>query len=453
MIEKAPELDHYSLNLVNDLKHENTYTSLVVPQLKRIEKDYLYWDKIKYTQKPTTLKMDNPENYSKEVWRLIKTKRLLNLNSYTLRQFDEKGFPKDVGVDYKFQINPFLQEKLHYLDFNFGAGLRKEKLLTDLDKEYYLNNALMEESIFSSMIEGATTTRIKAKEMLRKKKKPKTKSEQMILNNYQAIQFISENKEKDLSIEKLFQIHHLVTENTLEAGDIAIFRTTDDVLVMNQITGEIVHTPPNHKELNGLMQSFCDFFNHNPKENFIHPIVKASILHFLIGYIHPFVDGNGRTARAIFYWYLLKNGYWLSEYLSISRVIMKTKAQYEKAFMYTEIDDMDVTYFIHYQVKVLTQAFEDLKNYVAKKKKEEQNIAKYYKISGVNERQAQILFWIEKDNNRFFTVKEIETVFTVNNQTARTDLENLVKRELLKKVAIDKKSSNYWKGDNFDNIV
>ncbi|WP_366511954.1 Fic family protein [Maribacter sp.] len=51
------------------------------------------------------------------------------------------------------------------------------------------------------------------------------------------------------------------------------------------------------------------FFNNNPKKNFIHPIVKASILHFLIGYIHPFVDGNGRTARAIFYWYLLKNGY------------------------------------------------------------------------------------------------------------------------------------------------
>ncbi|MDO6515743.1 Fic family protein [Zobellia uliginosa] len=339
------------------------------------------------------------------------------------------------------------------MDFNFGAGLQKEKLLSDLDKEQYLNNALMEESIFSSMVEGATTTRVKAKEMLRKKKKPKNKSEQMILNNYQAIQFISENQEEDLSIDKLFEIHRLVTHNTLEGDNIGVFRTSDDVHVMNHITGEIIHTPPKFKELHELMQSFCEFFNSNPKENFVHPIVKASILHFLIGYIHPFVDGNGRTARAIFYWYLLKNGYWLAEYLSISRVIMKSKVQYEKAYIYTEIDDMDVTYFVHYQVKVLTQAFEDLKKYVAKKKKEKLNFSKFLKIDGINERQAQILFWIEKDKNRAFTVKEIQTIFSITNQTARTDLEGLVSREFLKKVPIDKKSSNYWKGNRFESLT
>lgn len=310
----------------------------------------------------------------------------------------------------------------------------------------------MEESIFSSMIEGAITTRVKAKDMLRKGKKPSNKSEQMILNNYKTIQFISEHKNEDITIEKLFKIHKLVTENTLETENCGIFRTSNDVMVMNQITGEIVHTPPSFEELNELMQSFCDFFNKNPKENFIHPIVKASIIHFLIGYIHPFVDGNGRTARALFYWYLLKNGYWLTEYLSISRVILKTKTQYEKAYIYTEIDEMDVTYFIHYQVKVLIQAFEDLKNYISKKKKEENKLAKYLKLSNINERQAQILFWIEEDNNRFFTVREVENIFQITNQTARTDIEELVEREFLKKISINKKSFNYWKGEKFDTL-
>lgn len=219
---------------------------------------------------------------------------------------------------------------------------------------------------------------------------------------------------------------------------------------MNDLTGEIVHTPPPFKELDDLMKSFCEFFNNNPKENFIHPIVKASILHFLIGYIHPFVDGNGRTARALFYWYLLKNGYWLTEYLSISRVIMKSKTQYENAYLYTEIDDMDVTYFIHYQVKVLTQAFEDLKEYVAKKKKEVQNLAQFYKEPSINERQAQILFWVNENSTRNFTVKEIENVFSVTNQTARTDLESLVEKNILKKIKINQKTANYWKGDSFD---
>lgn len=308
----------------------------------------------------------------------------------------------------------------------------------------------MEESIFSSMIEGATTTRVKAKDMLRKNKKPKNKSEQMILNNYKTIQYISDHQNEDISVEMLYDIHRLVTENTLEDENVDVFRDNNEINVVNELTGDIVHTPPNFEELNELMKSFCEFFNNNPKEDFIHPIVKGSILHFQIGYIHPFVDGNGRTARAIFYWYLLKNGYWLTEYMSISRVIMKTKVQYEKAYLYTEIDDMDVTYFIHYQVKVLLKAFEDLKVYVAKKKKEQSKLSKYLKFEGINERQAIILQKIEEDNNRFFTVKEIENTFNITNQTARTDIEELVKLNFLKKIAVNKKTYNYWKGDAFD---
>jgi Fic family protein len=399
----------------------------------KIESEYLYWDKVKYL---------GFEKESGELWEEIKLIRKLISKKFVLNSKHK--------IQLEYGVNDFLQQKLHYLDFNFGAGIQKEQLLSDLDKHQYLSNALMEESIFSSMIEGATTTRVKAKEMLRKGKKPNNKSEQMILNNYKTIQYISENKSAEITIHKLFEIHKLVTYNTLEEENCGVFRASNDVLVMNQITGEIVHTPPTFKELGALMTSFCDFFNHNPKEEFIHPIVKASILHFLIGYIHPFVDGNGRTARALFYWYLLKNGYWLTEYLSISRVILKTKTQYEKAYIHTEIDGLNVSYFIHYQVKVLTQAFEDLKEHLSKKKKEENALNKYLKISNINERQAQILFWIEEDANRFFSVKEIENIFSVTNQTARTDIEELVDQHFLKKISINKKSFNYWKGNKFD---
>lgn len=442
MIEEAP-LFEFS-DQIKDIKLLDVLIALEIPKFISIEENYPYWDKVKYISKPTHYEI-NQKDFTKKLWIALKTKRHL------------KSINRRIGIDsiirYKYNISDFLQQKLHYLDFNFGAGIQKEQLLSDLDKHQYLSNALMEESIFSSMIEGATTTRVKAKDMLRKGKKPSNKSEQMILNNYKTIQFISEHKNEEITIEKLFEIHKLVTENTLEDENCGVFRTSNDVMVMNQITGEIVHTPPSFQELNDLMKSFCAFFNENPKENFIHPIVKASIMHFLIGYIHPFVDGNGRTARALFYWYLLKNGYWLTEYLSISRVILKTKTQYEKAYIYTEIDEMDVTYFIHYQVKVLIQAFEDLKNYISKKKKEENKLSKYLKLPNINERQAQILFWIEEDSNRFFTIKEIENIFKITNQTARTDIEDLVQRELLKKVSINKKSFNYWKGEKFDSVV
>ena len=132
---------------------------------------------------------------------------------------------------------------------------------------------------------------------------------------------------------------------------------------------------------------------------------------------------------------------------------MKTKVQYEKAYLYTEIDDMDVTYFIHYQVKVLLRAFEELKIYVAKKKKEQSKLSKYLKLENINERQAILLHKIEDDNNRFFTVKEVENTFNITNQTARADIEELVVKGFLKKVAINKKSFNYWKGDSFDTAL
>ncbi|GGC83754.1 transposase [Flavobacterium lutivivi] len=447
MIEKAPKVD---IKISESNVFRNGIFESLSQSFSKIESEYLYWDKVKYLNKQINIITGKEDEIdTTELWQNVKFKRSLNRKLAFAFLKKEK---ETLGIKHTcyYNINDFLQQKLHYLDFNFGAGIQKEQLLNDIDKHRYLTNALMEESIFSSMIEGATTTRIKAKEMLRKGKKPSNKSEQMILNNYKTIQYISEHKDEDISIEKLFEIHRLVTENTLEAEHIGVFRNSNDVMVMNQITGEIVHTPPTFDELDELMKSFCDFFNNNPKNNFIHPIVKASILHFLIGYIHPFVDGNGRTARALFYWYLLKNGYWLTEYLSISRVILKTKTQYEKAYIYTEIDEMDVTYFIHYQVKVLIQAFEDLKSYIAKKRKEENKLSKYLKLPNINERQAQILYWIEEDSNRFFTVKEIETIFKITNQTARTDIEYLVEKGFLKKVSINNKSFNYWKGENFD---
>lgn len=452
MIEKAPiiDIDREFVGIDNSYLNQILYAGQEVT--RKIEEEYLYWDKIKY------LNNDNIDNLKQA----LKSKALDKFKNNELLWIATKANRKHNQIrrflfssnfnyiTYYYNENNYLKRKLYYLDFNFGGGLQKEQLLSELEKQQYLKNALMEEAVFSSMIEGATTTRVKAKEMLRKNKKPKTHSEQMILNNYKTIQYISENKNEDISIEKLYELHQLVTENTLEEENVGVFRKSNDVNVVNEITGEIAHIPPKFERLDGLMKSFVEFFNPKDDEYFIHPIIKASILHFLIGYIHPFVDGNGRTARAIFYWYLLKNGYWLTEYLSISRVIMQTKTQYEKAYLYTEIDDMDVTYFIHYQVKVLIKSFEDLKGYVAKKKKEEIKLVKFLQLEGINERQAEILYKLERKENKSFTVKEIENTYAVTNQTARTDIEELVEKGFLKKVAINKKSFNYWKGDKFD---
>ena len=111
----------------------------------------------------------------------------------------------------------------------------------------------------------------------------------------------------------------------------------------------------------------CDFANGKTPGEFVHPAIRSIILHFWLAYDHPFLDGNGRTARALFYWSMLHHHYWLCEFISISHLILKAPAEYERAFLYTETDDNDLTYFIIYHLKLIRRAVDELHKYIARK--------------------------------------------------------------------------------------
>jgi Fic family protein len=352
---------------------------------------------------------------------------------------------------FKYNTTDYIQKGLHEFDLNFGGSLSSENIISEEEKKRILVSSIMEEAIASSQIEGAVTTRKKAKEMLRKNKKPVNKSEQMIMNNYLTIKHIVEIKNEPITIDKLFEIHQLITHKTLDdANDEGKYRDNNEVNVVDAIDGEIVHFPPSFEKVPELMTELFHFFNENDDDNFIHPIVKACIIHFLIGYIHPFVDGNGRTARALFYWYLLKSGYWLTEYLSISRLIVKSKTQYALAYLYSETDDNDLTYFIHFKIKIMLSAYDDLKKYLQRKMKEKIQLNEFQRIDNINERQALILKWIYDEPGLTLTVKEIQVRFNISNQTARTDLELLKEMEFIDVKNINKKTKLFFKSDKFE---
>jgi Fic family protein len=173
----------------------------------------------------------------------------------------------------------------------------------------------------------------------------------------------------------------------------------------------------------------------------------------MIGWIHPFTDGNGRTARALFYWYMLKNGYWLTEYLSISRIIKGSKTQYEKAYLYTESDDNDMTYFIHYHLKTMEKAFAALKEYINKKQREVVQAARFLKIPGINDRTAQLLKILHEDPDRVFNSKEIENRFGISNFTARADLKQMVELGFMDIIQVNKIKQNFIKSAHFDKNI
>ncbi len=404
--------------------------------LKKIEKDYLYWDKVKYLTLPSNV---IPEN----IWLVTKFER------------QQKSDPFFIGSDtFSFFITPSTQKLLHQFDKRYGAPIFGRSSLEDSEKKRYLNSSLMEEAIASSQIEGAVTTRVVAKEMLRQQREPRTISERMIKNNYQTIQHIREIKDEDLTIDRLIEIQKLITNETLENSEhIGKFRKTDDVVVVDPIDGEIVHHPPFHSELKKMIGDLCRFFNADPPDYFIHPIVKASIIHFLVGYIHPFADGNGRTGRALFYWYLLKHDYWLTEYLSISSIILKTRVQYAKAFLYCETDQNDLTYFIQYQLKVLQDAYGSLQRYLQRKEEEKLSAHALLSRGGVNERQMILVQRLSESPSKLFTVKEIETMFAISNQTARADLQQLELNGWLTSFFVNKKKQVFGKSENFHQLL
>ena len=235
--------------------------------------------------------------------------------------------------------------------------------------------------------------------------------------------------------------------------DSGCFRRNNDVVVENGITHETVHTPPTFEEIPNFVEDLCLFFNEKDAPQFIHPIIRGIIIHFMVAYVHPFADGNGRTARALFYWYMLKQGYWLTEYLSISRVIAKSKKSYEKAFLYTESDGMDMGYFVAYNMRVLQQSFKQLQDYIKRKQEEKRAANSFLRIGNINTRQAQIIKMFADDSNLVVTIADLQAQFLVSPTTAKADVVGLINMGLLAEISFNKVKKGYIKGEQFDEIT
>ncbi|HEO65255.1 MAG TPA: Fic family protein [Spirochaetes bacterium] len=379
---------------------------------------YLYWSELKYRVKD--------ESDKKYIWTFMKW---LRLDKYETLMFD--------SIKMKYSIITDFSRRLHRFDKFLAGNIEIQSKTLGLQKKYMISS-LMEEAIASSIIEGASTTRKTAKSMLREKRKPRTKSEKMIVNNYETMHYIISIKNKKLTPEILLEIQKKVTKDTLEGPDYeGAFRDNNEIVVgYNNIHEIIAHIPPDYKEVPNLIEELCKFGN-DDSGKFIHPIIKGIVLHFLIGYIHPFNDGNGRTARSIFYWYILSQGYWLFEYMSLSRKIVRSRKEYDLAYLYSEYDEMDLTYFIKYNIKCIDESLDDLMDYIKKKQTEQEETKKIiHENSDLNLRQAMILEEFIKNPNKIFTIKEISETYQVVYQTARTDLLLLAGKGF-----IDKKTS------------
>lgn len=399
---------------------------------------YAYWTDVKYKYKRIELPLT-----PRLLWGYLKGHR---------RAAGVSIYPR-YGL--RLFVTPQMQRQLYELDQMLQADRFVSELIPPTHKRRYLMSALMEEAIRSSQIEGAATTRRVAKEMLRKNITPHDRSQRMILNNYRTMALLQEQRKAEMTEELLLQIHRSMVRDTLEhSADEGRFRTEeDDVYVANELTKEVIHTPPSASELSDFMPFFLSLCNDREQPTFIHPILRGIIIHFLIGYMHPFVDGNGRTARALFFWYMLRSGYSLLEYLSISQVIYKGKSQYEEAYLKVETDDLDLGYFIQYHLRVLRLSIESFKSYAQQKLKEQESLTSLLRIGGLNERQMHILRLYQESDALSLTGGEVVQRFGVTLATAKSDLKGLVERGFLEEIAYNKVKRGYLKSSHFDELL
>ncbi len=385
---------------------------------------YLHWDDFRHKPAPEGV---SAENY----WHAVKYARRAASRAIPLRDLK--------GNFFRFASVPLLTEFLHMVDRDAGGAIRTPGPITDSGtRDRYLIASLFEESITSSQLEGASTSRANAKQMLREGRAPRDHGERMILNNYSAMEWLRSKHDQPLTPAIVFELHALVTDGTLDdPASSGRFRRDADEIVVSDDTGRILHRPPQEAELPRRLEELCAFANANePGENFLHPVLRSILIHFQLAYDHPFVDGNGRVARALFYWSMARHGYWLCEFVSISRILKKARAQYLRSFLYTESDENDTTYFLLDQLRVLRRAIEDLHDYLTRKAQEARDaetiLRRSWKTALVlNERQLALLARALRAPETIFTVETHRRSHGIAYDTARTDLASLANDGLL----------------------
>ncbi len=387
---------------------------------------YYHWEQLRHRTPPA--------GYSHEEWWL----KLKLQRSYAKRELpltDANG--NRFWFAYTDEVLRLSEEigrragGLEYLTPHTGAGSTAK----------YLLQSLVEESITSSQLEGASTSRKRAKHMLEAGLAPQDTSDRMIVNNFIAMQEVKDRARDPLTPEWVLALHRTLTAGTLsDPGESGRLQTMDDVRVSVVDQRErVTHEPPPAEQLPARLEAVCEFANGSVDDlPYLSPVIRATITHFMFGYDHYFADGNGRTARTAFYWAMLHNGYHLAEHVAISRILRAAPAQYGMAYEYSEDDEGDLTYFILHQLRTFKRALDDFEIYVAEKIAQTRNISDLLRdaSSTLNDRQILLIEWFVREEVVRVVAKEVSNRFSVSGQTARNDLKGLEALGLLTATAV-----------------
>jgi Fic family protein len=402
--------------------------------IKHTHENYRTLDEIKYRLKDTDLASTDWEELRRNFIRHRKTSCVPLFLDSIQRKF--WFYPADCIIKKAEQL-----EKR-------GTQLHQKIVQNSNFKEEFFLDSMVEEAITSAIYEGANSTRAKAQELIVTEQAPKNKDEWMLINNYHAMQWIKENRSKSLSTDLIKEVHAIVTKNTLEVDDANFSgRFRNDAVFVRSSLNEVKHEGVNSELLETSLNEAIQTATNNRR--YFPAVIKGILMHYFIAYVHPFFDGNGRTARAVFYFKAMKNNLNFVELLSVSAYLKNHGKQYEKSFEKVVQNDFDITYFIDFNLDALLQAIEA----VEKKVDYLLSLMNLREKQKLSENQVGLLQRLALNRFRKITIEEYATRIDKSREIARQELKQLSQLKLLVEEKESKKFTYKIDKDELDKLL
>jgi Fic family protein len=293
--------------------------------------------------------------------------------------------------------------------------------------------ALILESHHSTHIEGTALSLEQAKSILEggKVKGVSRDDERELLNYKKAMDFISKYLGKDDPVSEgiVRELHKILVKGVRgENANPGNYRKIQNYIV-NSRTREVVYTPPAPLDVPHLMREFTEWVS---KAEDVSPILVAGIAQFQFVHIHPFIDGNGRTARLLSTLILYKTGYDFKRLFTISEYYDKDRPSYYQAIQTVRKNNMDMTTWLEYFVDGLRSQMTEIQAKGEQLIKQDSQLQKIKKI-GLNKRQEKAIKHLIIKGT--LSVNEYQSVVSCIRRTAQRDLEELVEKKIIKVVA------------------
>ncbi len=363
---------------------------------------YLRWQQLPQAASPQYLSL-------REWWLALKLQRLLGRREIGL---------KDVhGGSFTLGSVEFFAEAIHSLDRSatmpLGGDGHKPRGITDHISVW----ALREEAIASTQLDGIELDPALARELLRTGRKPENTAEQAALNTYRVLERIRKIHARPLTLASLAEFHQQLTQGAVAK-----------VGLTGRLRPTTAGAQPPAEELPARLKAMLTFANGRSPEHFVHPLLRAAALHFWVLHDQPFAEGNGRLARALYFWSVLHAGYPLFAQVSLSAIFRDAPSAYRAAYDEVALDENDLLHFVAHIFATLAKAQRRSEDEAKRLEEELRQTSELPEaVNALNPRQRLLVGQALREPGFRRTLQEHARDHLLARQTARHDFAPLVR--------------------------